>query len=193
MNDEIKSWVSKERDLDYLRPILKRTLEHCVECRNAIKSDSNVLLKTLPTAGRELSLTPLLLASCYENNHLASMEVNIERKHSYNQGKLDLIIYSKSKSINSDGDLIEIKALRKNTYHKEFNEKIKLKMKQAERQLKSINMTNFKKVSNFGRLGIVIVQLTVTEANKESSISLPDLSTIESNFSKLKKDFDALA
>jgi hypothetical protein len=102
--------ANKYSDLGYLKPVIKHTLDN-LECM--FKHSREFLPGIwLPTAGKEISFTPLLVAGAFQANMTASTEMKVNRHLSKDvrTGRLDLVIFNNKRNI---ADAIEVKFSRK--------------------------------------------------------------------------------
>lgn len=93
MDEQVFSKAHKQSNLIYLKSIIETALSNARRAYDMHAIDD----LWLPTAGREISFTPLIVAAAYQqpgNKFAASSEIKIIRKKSGNAGALDLAIFS---------------------------------------------------------------------------------------------------
>ena len=170
MNNQVFSKAHKDSNLIYLKDIVETALLNAKRAYDMHAIDD----LWLPTAGREISFTPLLVAAAFQqpnNKFAASSEIKIKRKNSGNAGALDLAIFSNR---GKRKDAIELKFSSRDLFRgNSVHHILKTRMVKAIEQLNDIdNLPN-----DMGKVAMVIHRIRVN----------PEKAPIEKVRSKVKE------
>jgi hypothetical protein len=154
MGNQVFSKAHKQSNLIYLKGIIETALLNANRAYDMHAIDD----LWLPTAGREISFTPLLVSAAYQqpdNKFAASSEIKIIRKESGNAGALDLAIFSQK---GKRKDAIELKFSSRDLFGSNSVKNIlEARMGKAIDQLNDIaNLPD-----NMGKVAMVIHRIRV--------------------------------
>lgn len=164
--------ASNFSELGYLKPVVLSALNNLESMYNYRR---DFLPDTwLPTAGKEISFTPLLVAGAFQSGISASTEIRVARRRGEDKstGRIDLALFNKRRNI---ADAIEVKfstkMLQKNAEKSFVSAKgsILSAMNKAKDQLESVLLP-----SNFGKVALVVHRFgfrTVTNNDGDFSVS----------------------
>ncbi|WP_271274101.1 hypothetical protein [Aliamphritea hakodatensis] len=143
--------AKKESGLIYLRDMLEKTLQYT---RLAYEK-YRIPTAFLPSAGREIAITPLFVAAAYESNFVATTEIQVSRKSGLSKGRLDLALFSKRDGRRAD--LLELKATRYiiSTDVEVGLKKLRDSIQSAKDQLDDIDYDEIE-IQDPGRVAVVI-------------------------------------
>lgn len=172
----LKVKAKKDSGLMYLRDILEQTLQYAQSAYN----QTSIPDEFLPSSGKEIAFTPLLVAAAYNANIFAATEIQVTRKSGQTKGRLDLALFSKKNGRRAD--LLEVKASRY-IISKEINvgtNKLQKEILSAQGQLNDIDDSKIS-IKAPGKVAVVV----------QNVICLSDESECDDKVDEYNAKFDA--
>lgn len=173
----LKVKAKKNSGLMYLRDTLEQTLKYSQSAYN----QASIPREFLPSLGKEIAFTPLLVAAAYNANIFSATEIQVTRKRSQTKGRLDLALFSKKNGRRAD--LLELKAVRY-IVSREINvgiNKLQNGIKAAQDQLNDIDDSKIS-IAAPGKVAVVV----------QNVICMTDELECEDKVDKYNARFDAL-
>lgn len=154
--------AKRDSKLIYLKELLDQTLEYSLGAYEQYKIPNAFL----PSAGKEIAFTPLLVAAAYNKGFYASTEIQVEREGKSTKGRLDMALFSRRNGRRAE--LLELKAKRYiiTTGNDVALEKIKDGIKKAKKQLNSI--TSVPEMEQAGKIAVVVQNIICPDSIAQS-------------------------